>query len=200
MVDGEKQPRGWHQRFEGFRLNCEVVPILPASIVRRVLEDPRNIPYLLVWKSRWDGHIGEAVRVARLVPQTKLLESESVEIKRSDGSAVPVYLIWRRQPQGGCSLLLRCWKCRSPRRGLYGARVGDDVRSYGARRADWECRRCAQLRYCSEGGRLLIRGSILSRVFGRTVAPTSFPRPEPWLPYVFTSPEAAGEAGLCNLS
>jgi hypothetical protein len=35
---------------------------LPAWRVRRVLDDPRGIPYLLAWKSPWDGEIKEAVR------------------------------------------------------------------------------------------------------------------------------------------
>jgi hypothetical protein len=42
--------------------------MLPAWIVRRVWDDPRRIPYLLVWKGRRDGEVKEAVRVARFVP------------------------------------------------------------------------------------------------------------------------------------
>jgi hypothetical protein len=92
--------------------------------------------------------VKEAVRIARFAPRTDLYEADSVEIKRTDGSTVPVYLEWRPQPRGGRSLLLRCWSCRA----LYGARVGDDGRFYVVRRADWECRTCAMLRYSSEGG------------------------------------------------
>jgi hypothetical protein len=51
-------------RFFGRRVNCEHVPSLPAWIVSRVLDDPRKIPYLLVWRSRSDGTVREAVRVA----------------------------------------------------------------------------------------------------------------------------------------
>jgi len=160
--------------------------MLPAWAVRQVWDDPRRIPYLLVWKSRRDGEVKEAVRVARFVPQTGLPESDSVRVQRTDGSSVPVYLAWRWQPHGGRSLLLRCWKCQKPRRALYGARVGDDGRFYAARRADWECGRCAGLRYSSEGGALLFREGILSQLFRQPVGPVSSPRPEPWLPYVFT--------------
>jgi hypothetical protein len=39
------------------------------------------------------------------------------------------------------------------------------------------------LRYSSEGGALLIRGGMLSRLLGRPVPDLPFPRPEPWLPY-----------------
>lgn len=166
--------------------------MLPAWAVRAALDDPRRIPYLLVWKGRRDGVIKDAVRVARPFPKTRLVpEAESVEVKRTDGSAVPVYLTWRWQPHGGRSLLLRCWRCQRPCRALYGAEVGDNGRIYVARLADWECRRCARLRYSSEGSALLFRGGILSRLFGQPVGPVSSPRPEPWLPYVFSSPDRA---------
>lgn len=51
-------------RFFGRRVNCEHVPLLPAEAVDRILNDPRKIPYLLVWKSRSDGTVQEAVRIA----------------------------------------------------------------------------------------------------------------------------------------
>jgi hypothetical protein len=53
--------------------------------------------------------VKDAVRVARSVPKTHLREADSIEVQRIDGSIVPVYLAWRRQPQGGLSLLLKCW-------------------------------------------------------------------------------------------
>ena len=66
MVEQRKQARGWHQRFIGPRANCESVPCLPAAAVAWVLDDPRQVPYLMVWKdSRSDGVI-EAVRVCRV--------------------------------------------------------------------------------------------------------------------------------------
>jgi excisionase family DNA binding protein len=53
-LDGgaKKTGRGWHQHFIGFwaRLNCEEMAVIPAWLVRRCVEDPRRIPYLLVWK------------------------------------------------------------------------------------------------------------------------------------------------------
>lgn len=45
-------------------MNCEQIPLLPASIVARMLADPRKIPYLLVWKREQDGAVKEAVRIA----------------------------------------------------------------------------------------------------------------------------------------
>jgi len=201
MVEQRKrQIRRSGGRFHGFRVNCEQVPMLPAWAVRAALDDPRRIPYLLVWKSRRDGEIKEAVRVARSIPQTNLPEAESVEVQRTDGSTVPVYVTWRRQPHGGRSLLLRCWKCQRPCRGLYGAEVGDDGRFYVVRRADWECRRCAGLRYSSEGSALWIRGGILSQLFRQPAGSVSSPRPEPWLPFVFSSPDQAADSGLLTLN
>ena len=67
-------------------------------------------------------------------------------------------------------------------------------RYYKAVRADWECRRCAELRYSSEGGALVFREGMLSRLFRRPVASVSSPRPEVWLPYVFTDIDQALEA------
>jgi hypothetical protein len=191
MVEQRKsQIRRRGGRFYGFRINCEQVPILPAWAVHWVWDDPRRIPYLLVWKSSRDGKVEEAVRVGRFAVKTRFQEADAVEARRTDGSAVSIYLVWRRQPHGGRSLLLRCWRCQKPSRALYGAKVGDDGRFYIARRADWECRTCAKLRYSSEGGNL--QPGMQFRAFG------NLPRPELWLPYVFTSPQEASRAGFCT--
>jgi hypothetical protein len=183
--------RGWGGRFLGFRANCEHVPTLPAGAVRWVWDDPRRIPYLLVWRDRRSGEVKDAVRVARSVPKTRLYEADSIEVQRSDGSIVPVYLAWRRQPKGGRSLLLRCWQCQRPSRALYGYKVGNDGRYIKAVLADWQCRVCAKLSYSSEGRALVCRASIVSRVFGRPVGPVCSPRPDSWLPYMFSSLDEA---------
>ncbi len=187
-------------RFYGYRINCEQVPMLGACTVRAILDDPRMIPYLVVWKSRKGNEVRQAVRLARSVPRTNLSEVESVDIKWPDGSTVRVYLVWRRQPHGGCALLLRCSRCGLPQRQLYGAGVGDDGHFYVVRRANWECRECARLRYSSEGGALVMRGGPISRLLGLRVPDESSPRPEPWLPYVFASPLDAADAGLARLA
>jgi hypothetical protein len=182
-------------RFYGFRVNCEQVPMLPAWAIRTVLDDPRKIPYLFVWKWQSSGEVKEAIRVIRRSGRASLPNTDEVELKRTDGSVVAIYPVWRGLPRGGGrSLLLHCPTCGRPCRALYGAKVGDDGRFYVARCANWECRRCAKLRYSSEGGALLIRpGRRLSGLFGTFRSP----RPDWWLFYVLTSPEAAAEAGLC---
>ena len=188
--------RGWGGRFLGFRINCEQVPMLPAWAVREVWDDPRRVPYLLIWKHPRDGTNKDAVRIVRQVPQTGFPEADSVEIKRTDGSTVPIYLAWRRLPHGGRSLLLKCWECQRPSRALYGWKVGNDGRYLCAVLADWQCRRCADLSYASEGGASLYRGGVVSRIFRMPCAAVKCPRPDVWLPYIFSSPEAARTARM----
>jgi hypothetical protein len=174
-------------RFCGFRVNCEQVPMLPAWAVRSVWDDPRNIPYLLVWKGRRDNKIREALRVGPFDSRSNPPEHLSVYVKRTDGSVVRIFLAWRLLPHGGNDLLVRCWRCTKACRALYAVKVRDDGH-FGTRRADWECRACAGLRYSSEGGALLIRwGATMSR----------FPRPGAWLPHMFSSIKDAAAAGFC---
>jgi hypothetical protein len=190
------QGRGWHQHFIGFRarLNCENIPVIPAWIVRRCLDDPRRIPYLLLWRDERDGEIKEAVRLARYVePSDSHTLQNYVELKRTDGDYSVLGLTWRTLPRnGGRVLLLTCSYCCTPRRHVYGWEW-DSFSGWSnrVRRSSWRCRSCAQLRYSSEGGYLRPRSSF--RMFG------NLPRPESWLPYVFTSPRQAAELGFASL-
>lgn len=186
-------------RFYGRRVNCERVPLLPAWAVREVLDDPRKIPYLLVWKSSWDGEIKEAVRVVSLGPPPYLPTAESIEIKRTDGSVTHIRAIkWSLPRNGGYAILLACPFCCSLRRALYGWEPGGRYTS-SAQRCGWQCRRCAGLRYASEGAALVMhsRGRwfrALEMKYGRTRSD----RPDPWYPYVFSSPADAAAAGFCT--
>jgi hypothetical protein len=124
-VDQRKQGRGRHQYFLGFRarLNCENMPVIPTWLVRSCIEDPRRIPYLLVWKDdRHNGEIKEVVRVSRYIdPHDAGAEQNHVELKRSDGSFTVLRMVWRTLPRnGGRCLLIFCNFCKTPRRHFYG--------------------------------------------------------------------------------
>jgi hypothetical protein len=160
-------------RFDGPRVDCEQVPLLPARAVARALDDPRKIPYLFVWKRPEDSSEREAVRVSAW--------SELVgwaEIKRPDGSRDLIRSLLQPLPRnGGKARLLICPYCKIPRRGLNGWELGGQY-SLSSTRSSWGCRRCNLLRYASEGGTLLVRPrGTLGHVFGSVHSP----RPEPWL-------------------
>ena len=188
-------------RFLGRRVNCEQVPLLPAGAVGRFLGDPRNIPHLLVWRSPQDGTVQEAVRLSRDVGRVTPFEWTGwIEIKRFDGVCTYVRTIERPLPRNAAKVrLLVCSGCQKPRRALYGWRPGGSYTTSAERSPHWECRTCAGLRYASEGGALVFRSRwalarLIERQFGGRSA-----RPEPWLPYVFTSPADAAAEGLITV-
>jgi hypothetical protein len=92
MVRGRLYPkyrRGG--RFFGRRVNCEGIPLLPVRVVARMFDDPRKIPYLLVWRSERDGEVKEAVRIsAHIDPFLPFPPdwTDVLEIKRPDGGAI----------------------------------------------------------------------------------------------------------------
>lgn len=187
-MEQRKQGRERHQHFLGSwaRLNCENIPVILAWLVRSNLNDPRRIPYLLVWKDERHGGIKEAVRLARYVdPHDSCATDDHVELKRTDGSITVLRIVWRMLPRnGGRALLLVCSYCNTARRHVYGWEWDSfSGRSNRVRRISWRCRSCARLRYSSEGGYL--RPGVMFRAFG------NLPRPESWLPYVFLSLDAA---------
>jgi hypothetical protein len=194
-VQERKQRHGSNGHFLGYwaRLNCENMPVIPAWLVRRCLDDPRRIPYLLVWKDeRHGGEIKEAVRLGRYVdPHDSTATCNHLELKRTDGSVTALRFVWRMLPRnGGRVLLLVCSYCNTPRRHVYGWEWDSSSGwSNIVRTISWRCRSCARLRYSSEGGYLC--PGIMWRALG------NLPRPESWLPLVFTSPEEAAEAGIC---
>jgi hypothetical protein len=187
-VEQRKQERGWHQHFIGSwaRLNCENMPVIPAWLVRSNLDDPRRIPYLLVWKDdRHDGKIMEAVRLAHGG------FSDLVELKRADESTTVLRIAWRMLPRnGGRALFLLCPHCDTPRRHVYGWEW-DSLSGWSnrVRRISWRCRLCARLRYSSEGGALAHRPrSGLGKALAAMDGFTRHPRPELMYPYVFVNP------------
>jgi len=186
-VEQRKQGRGWHQHFIGSwaRLNCENMPVIPAWVVRANLDDPRKIPYLLVWKRESDGRVMEAVRLRCHVDPTR----DYVELKRTDGSQTSLRIVWLMLPRnGGRALFLFCPYCNTPRRFVYGWEW-DCFSGWSnrVRQVFWCCRACNRLRYSSEGGALVSWGGPISRLLRMPFPDMRHRRPEPWLPYVFTS-------------
>jgi hypothetical protein len=194
MVEQRKRRGG---RFVGRRVNCEYVPLLPAGIVRFVLHDPREIPYLLVWQDEGDGQIKETVRVSRFSEPWPCDWTGWVEIKRGDGTRTLVRTLERALPRnGGKTLLLACPDCAKLCRGIYGWVPGGQYTT-SVYRSHWKCRRCAGLRYASEGGALFVRSrGIIGFLFGVRHSD----RPISRYPLVFSSPANAAEAGFCTLN
>jgi hypothetical protein len=154
----------------------------------------------LVWKDERDGRIMEVVRLARFHdPQDASAVENYVELKRPDGDYSVLRIVWRILPRnGGRALFLFCPYCQTPRRRVYGWEW-DSFSGWSnrVRRISWRCRSCAMLRYSSEGGYL--RGSGRGALAAILRAYGNLPRPGSWLPYVFTSPKEAAEAGFCVL-
>jgi hypothetical protein len=125
-VEQRKQARGRHQHFIGSwaRLNCEDMPVIPAWIVRSNLNNPRRIPYLLVWKDeRHDGKIIEAVRLAHFIACGREA-NHCVELKRTDESTTILRIVWQMPRNGGRALFLLCPQCETPPPSLLWLGVG----------------------------------------------------------------------------
>jgi hypothetical protein len=164
-----------------------------------MLDDPRNVPYLMIWMDQDSERILEAVRVA---PFTEMDEeipwARCVEIKRADGETNRVLTIERPLPRnGGKARLVICPRCPRPRRALYPWRL-DPSRRRAVFTSGWQCRSCAQLRYTSEGGALIFRPR---KDFGRLIKVVEGPKKdhlECWYPYVFADPRnAAAILSMC---
>ena len=200
-MEQRRQRHGWNGHFLGHwaRVNCESIPVIPAWLVRSNLDDPRRLSYLLIWKDeRHDGRIMETLRLSNFAPCGRECNNYA-ELKRPDGSVTTLRIMWRTLPRnGGRALFLLCPCCNTPRRFVYGWEW-DSFSGWSnrVRSISWRCRSCAQLRYSSEGGALLIRGrGALWRLVEEEFGPQRSDRPEPWLPLVFTSPSHAVELGL----
>ena len=186
-----KQSRGWGQRFIGPRVNCEYVPCLPARALAWVLDDPRQVPYLMIWRDEGSDESIETVRVAAY-KQSGAWETDwagCVEIKRTNGNRSWIRTIERTMPRnGGKARLVMCPRCQRPRRALYSWRL-NPFKPNAVFVSAWQCRSCAQLRYASEGGALGFHPrSALGRSIETIEGPYTHPRPEPCYPCVFSNP------------
>ena len=192
VSQGQKSPKGRKNgRFDGYRMNCEYVPCLPARVVSQCLSDPRRVPYLLIWRGRWSAKLMEVARLASPYPTQDWFKIGWVEVKRADGSKVSI-----RLTQVAYKSMLICNSCQKPRCALYGWEINKGVHNVSP--AGWPCRVCAGLSYASEGGALIIRHLLpqlrpVSHLLRR-------PNPGRWEPLVFASPWAALDAGLCSRS
>jgi hypothetical protein len=180
-------------RFFGRRVNLERVPLLPAGAVRWVLLDPRKLAYLFLWLSEQDSSAKDAVRVSQCDDpgpfygtcrtvfsiRGELHPCSWITVKRHNGRSDTLRAVWMPLPRHGAKeLLLMCYGCSTPRRYLYGWEAAGRY-TCSAEYSHWMCRRCARLRYSTEGGYL--SPGVMLRAYG------NLPRPRPWFPHVFTS-------------
>ena len=192
MVEQRKTVRDWAGRFIGPRVNRENVPCLPVGALTWMLDDPRNVPYLMIWMDQDGERILEAVRVMRFTEMEQDIPwAKCVEIKRADRTKNWVLTIERPLPRnGGKARLVICPRCQSPRRALYPWKL-DSSRRHAVFVSGWQCRSCAQLRYASEGGALVFRPwTDLGRII-RNLEGDRKDGPEPCYPWVFSNPADA---------
>ena len=177
-----ERSRGWGGRFLGPRVNCENAPCLPAEALAWVLDDPRKLPYLLIWKEESSGKLIEPARVAACSEMDReRARAKCLEIKRADGSKNWMLTIERPLPRnGGKARLIICPRCQRLRLALYPWKLNPS-KPRAVFISTWQCRLCAQLRYASEGGALVFRPSTeLGPLIEAIEGPSRSPRPEPW--------------------
>lgn len=185
--DQKGKDRRDNGRFDGYRVNCELVPCLPARIVTACLTDPRRVPYLLMWRHPHKGVLMEVVRLASAYPEHDRVKTDWAKVKRGDGSKVSI-----RLSKTANKPTLICNSCQKPHIALYAWEINERDRNVS--RAEWPCRACAGLSYASEGRALFIPPVFrVLKPFRRLLR-----RPEPWEPLVFASPRAAVDAGLAG--
>jgi hypothetical protein len=187
MVGHRKRVTRCAGRFHGPRVNCENLPCLPVKTLEWVLNDPRKLPYLLVWRDEESESIVVVARVAIAV-WDDTPETRCVSIKQPGGLQHWVRTFKRPLPRnGGKTTFMICPVCASPRRRLYPFSLNPTGR-HAVFADSWQCRGCAQLRYASEGGALVFRPRT---ELGRLVAEVEGDRkdrPEHWYPWVFANP------------
>jgi hypothetical protein len=120
MVEQRSMARDDEGRFIGRRINFGNVSCLPVQVLAWMLDDPRNVPYLMIWLDEDSGKIIEPVRIAPFTAmQDEIPWAKCVEIKRADGRTNRVLTIERLLPRnGGKARLVICPQCQHPRRAL----------------------------------------------------------------------------------
>lgn len=180
------QERGYAGRFAGARLDVESVPRLPVIAARRLLDDPRGLPYFVGWRSPEEpGLFAYALRL-ECDPGTR----HAVRIVFADGRTQALELEWRDLPRGGQDVRFRCPECGRPCRFLYFQRPSALGPFPAPPLLGWAaCSRCCGLRWACQGGHRssLQRAvsALITQETGRRHAP--LPR-KPWNPVVVSSP------------
>lgn len=202
-MEQRKQRRGWNGHFLGFwaRLNCENMSVIPAWIVRSNLNDPRRIPYVLVWKDdRHDGEIKEAVRLARFVePSNSRVTDNYVELKRTEGA--PQFSVSFGECCPGTAGGPCCWSAPTTTRRAVTSTVGNDIAfrdgrtesgaSVGDAARVLNCATLPKAAICGEAG--VVRwGPYFA------LSETCHDQSRGFL--TCSLPEAAAEVGVCELS
>jgi len=137
-----------------------------------MFDDPRRIPYLLIWRTETDGTMAEAARICTKIDPPVPFSSDwhdVFEIKPSDRGRNFIPTTFCPLPRnGGRERLLVCPYCKVSRRALW--EPGGEYTT-SARSSDWKCRACAKLRYASESGALVHRSrfalaGIIEAIYG----------------------------------
>jgi hypothetical protein len=143
MASTSRGARDSDGRFVGARVNLENVPRLPAAVVASALAEGHE--FRLTWAPVVPDGASEA---AILRP-----EDEHVVVQRLGPGGWPLHVEVETRPlprRGGRAVLLRCPNCTHLVRHLY---AWSHIGSGRVIRSSWPCRRCAGLRYGSEGWR-----------------------------------------------
>jgi hypothetical protein len=89
-----------------------------------VLDNRRQVPYLMVWKDGRSDEVIEAVRVCAYIRSDSLDWTGWAEVKRTSGDHVLIRTIDRPLPRnGGKVRFVVCLLCQKPRCALDGWRV-----------------------------------------------------------------------------
>ena len=140
---GYMRSRSYDGRFcGGRRVNVESAPRLPAWLLGRIFD--YALPVDLLWQSDIQQDVF-TVRVVRYLLSSQ--GGEPVVQAEEDGLRYSWRLLMRPAPNGGRQTLVSCRDCQAWVRHLYPYVVWNDHLSL----APWHCRRCAGLRYRSEG-------------------------------------------------
>jgi hypothetical protein len=124
--------------------------MLPASIVRDVLEDRFGGACVLLWRDLWDSEIKERADIKPVPPPACFSFVEAVELVRPSMASTDWDLLRKSLPRnGGYDLLLECPICHGLRRALFGGAGLRSPQSSQKEHCTWEGHNgnCTELPY-----------------------------------------------------